>query len=409
MSRTRAASDGAPPGKELNTVRRELFARLTAAAFAALCLLVASPARAQEEGTPKVVDEVIAQVNNEVITLSMLRDEMKSAAQALAEQRKIPLADAQAEVAKRQPEMIATLINEQLLLQKGKELGYAENVEKEVNDRMAQVMKEQGFRTLEQLYEAMRQSGVDPASVRQSLRAEIMKQAVLQQEVGYKLYWGLTPTELKNYYESHKDKFRKPETVTLSEIYLSTVGKDEAEVRARAAKIVAQLRGGADFAATAKAVSEREDDKHERTAAKTGGKLGDLPLTDISSADVLAAIRNLQPGGVADPVKLSPDNPTPGFIILRVDARAPAGEPVYDEARVRNAITNERLDIEQKGYLDKLRTDAYVEVASSYREQVMPLLTPPAPAPADKNAPAAPAKGGDKKKSEKSYAGNKKP
>ncbi len=390
-------------------MRRNLFARLSAVAFAALCLLVASPARAQEEGTPKVVDEVIAQVNNEVITLSMLRQEMKDAASALADQRKIPLAEAQAEIAKRQPEMIATLINEQLLVQKGKELGFAENVEKEVNDRMISVMKDQGFKTLEQLYEAMRQSGVDPAAVRQQLRTEIMKQAVMQQEVAYKLYWGLTPTELKGYYESHKDKFRKPETVTLSEIYLSTVGKDEAEVRAHAQQIVSQLRGGADFVATAKAQSERENEKHERTAPQDGGKLGEMPLEDISNAEVLAAVKSLKAGGVADPIKLSSDSPTPGFIILHVDARTPAGDPVYNEERVRNAIANERLDKEQKNYLTNLRKEAYVEVASAYRDQVMPLLGEGPAAPADKNSAPAPAKGDSKKKDAKAYAGNKKP
>jgi peptidyl-prolyl cis-trans isomerase SurA len=387
-------------------VRRDLFARLSAFAFAALCLLVASPARAQEEGTPKVVDEVIAQVNTEVITLSMLRQEMKDAAAALADQRKIPLADAQAEVAKKQAEMIATLINEQLLVQRGKELGYADNVEKEVNDRMVAVMKQEGFKTLEQLYEAMRQSGVDPAQVRQQLRTEIMKQDVMQQEVAVKLYWGLTPTELKNYYEAHKDKFRKPENVTLSEIYLSTVGKDEAEVRARAQALVKLLRGGADFVETAKAQSEREDEKHERTATKNGGKLGEMALEDISNAEVLAAVKNQKAGGVTDPIKLPADSPAPGFIILRVDSRTPAGEPVYNEERVRSAIANERLDKEQKDYLKKLRADAYVEVASGYREQVMPLLGEGPTAPA--NTPA-PAKGDSKKKDAKSYAGNKKP
>lgn len=385
-------------------MRTKFFARLSAVAFAALCMFVASPARAQEEGVPKVIDEVIAQVNTEVITLSMLRQEMKDAAGALADQRKIPLEQAQAEIAKRQAEIIVTLINEQLLLQKGKELGFADNVEKEVNERMVAVMKQEGLKSLTQLEEAMRNSGIDPATVRQQLRAEIMKQAVIQNEVNYKLYWGLTDTELKNYYAAHKDKFRKPESVTLSEIYLSSVGKDEAEVRTRAQQLVAQLRGaGADFAATARVQSEREDQNHERTAPKTGGKLGTFALDEISNADVLAAVKNLKAGSVADPVKL-PE----GYIILRVDERTPAGEPTYDESKVRSAISNDRIEAEQKTYLAKLRSDAYVEVAPGYREQVLPLLQTETATPTTKRA-ASPAM--DKKDDKKSaYAnGNKKP
>jgi peptidyl-prolyl cis-trans isomerase SurA len=385
-------------------VRTKFFARLSAVAFAALCLFVASPARAQEEGVPKVIDEVIAQVNTEVITLSMLRQEMKDAAGALADQRKIPVEQAQTEIAKRQAEIIVTLINEQLLLQKGKELGFADNVEKEVNERMVAVMKQEGLKSLTQLEEAMRGSGIDPAVIRQQLRAEIMKQAVIQNEVNYKLYWGLTDTELKNYYAAHKDKFRKPESVTLSEIYLSSVGKDEAEVRARAQRLVAQLRGGgADFAATARVQSEREDQNHERVAAKTGGKLGTFALEEISNADVLAAVKSLKAGSVADPVKL-PE----GFIILRVDERTPAGEPTYDESKVRGVISNERIDAEQKTYLAKLRSDAYVEVAPGYREQVLPLLQTETAVPATKRAAANATDKKDDKKS--AYAnGNKKP
>jgi peptidyl-prolyl cis-trans isomerase SurA len=375
-------------------VRRKLFARLSPVAFAALLTFVAAPARAQEEGVPKVVDEVIAQVNTEVITLSMLRQEMKDAAGALAQARGIPIEQAQAEIAKKQNEMIVTLINEQLLLQKGKEMGFADNVEKEVNARMIKVMQDEGLKSIEQLETAMRNSGVDPATVRQQLRAEVMKQAVLQNEVNTKLYWGLTDSELKTYYAAHQDKFRKPETLTLSEIYLSTAGKEEAEVRSRAQQIVAQLRGGADFAATAKVTSEREDEKQERVAVKNGGKLGTFPIDDISNADVLAAVRTLKVGSVTDPVKL-PD----GFIILRADERTPAGPPAYDEKKARELIANERLDKERKDYLAGLRRDAYVEVAPAYREQVLPLLGAPATTGA---TPAATGKKKEDKKAEKS-------
>ena len=396
-------------------MRRKSFARLSAAALAALFALVAPPARAQEEGVPKVVDEVIAQVNTEVITLSMLRQEMKEAAGALAQARGIPVAQAQADIAKRQTEMIVTLINEQLLLQKGKELGFADNVEKEVNGRMLEVMKSEGLKTIEQLETAMRNSGVDPATVRQQLRAEVMKQAVLQNEVNAKLYWGLTESELRGYYASHQDKFRKPESFTLSEIYLSTVGKDEAEVAARARQLVAQLRGGADFAATAKVTSEREDDKHERVAVKSGGKLGAFALEDISNPEVLAAVKTLKVGGVSDPIKLTDDKVTNGYIILRLDERTPGSAPAYDEKRARELIANERLEKERKDYLASLRRDAYVEVSPAYREQVLPLLGAPATAsgiPAatgkkkeDKKAEKPPAKS-----AEKSYAnGDKKP
>ena len=370
-------------------MKSKFYARAFLSAAALLAPAFAPPAaRAQEEGASRVVDEVIAQVNTEVITLSALRREMGEAARGLAQARGIPLAQAEAEVAKRQPEIIAALVNEQLLVQKGKELGMAEEVEAEVNRRMLEVMKQEGLKTMEQLEAAMNASGVSPAAVRASLRGEVMKQMVFGQEVDRKIFWGLPDSEVKAYFERNRDKFRKPETLTVSEIYLSTVGKDDAEVRARAAELAKQLRAGGDFKAAAMVQSEREDGG-QRVAPKTGGLLGSFAISEISNPAVLAAVKDLKAGQIAEPVKI--DN---GYTILRVDERTPAGEAAFDDRRVREAITVERMPKEREAYVATLMRDAYVEVAPAYRESVAALL---------KTAPpkGGPAKASDKKDEKK--------
>ena len=383
-------------------MKSKFYTRLALAA-AALVAGVASSApaaRAQEEGASRVVDEVIAQVNTEVITLSALKREQANAVQAIVQQSggKTTAAEAAAEVQRRQAEMIATLINEQLLLQKGKELGLTEEVEAEVNRRMEEVRKQEGLTTVAALEAAMNAAGVSPATVRQSLRVEIMKNFVLGSEVDRKIYWGLLDAEVKAHFEKNKDKFRKPETLTLSEIFLGTAGKDDAEVRARAQQLVQQLRTGGDFKAVAMVQSERENNNGQRVAPQTGGKLGTFPLSDITHEAIAAAVRTLKAGQISDPVKM--EN---GYTILRVDERTPAGEPTYDERKVREAITVERLDKERKLYIDSLRREAYVDVAPSYREAVLPLLktSEPARTASAKPAAAAPKKDEKKKDNEK--------
>jgi len=131
------------------------FKSLTLAVFLAVVILVPSVVFAQE-GEMTVVDEVIAQVNDEVITLSMLKRERKERIEAL-KQSGMTEQQAQAEVVKRQAELIATLVNEKLLLQKGKELELANEIEAEVNRRMLSIAEGQGITTIEKLYEAMRQ------------------------------------------------------------------------------------------------------------------------------------------------------------------------------------------------------------------------------------------------------------
>src|SRR6185436_17676732 len=159
-----------------------------AASISFLFLVLATPCALAQEGELQVVDEVIAQINDDVITLSMLKRESKERLESL---KAGGMSEQQAteEVSKRQAELIATLVNEHLLLQRGKELDMASEVEAEVNRRMYEVAKEQGIPTIEKLEAAMRDSGVDPVATRQTLRVEIMKQQVIQQEVDRKIFF----------------------------------------------------------------------------------------------------------------------------------------------------------------------------------------------------------------------------
>jgi len=342
------------------------FKSLTLAVFLAVVILVPSVVFAQE-GEMTVVDEVIAQVNDEVITLSSLKRETKERIEAL-KQNGMTEQQAQAEVVKRQAELIATLINEKLLLQKGKELELANEIEAEVNRRMLSIAEGQGITTIEKLYEAMRQSGLNPDDVRRTMRTEMTKQAVLQQEVDRRVYLGFTPDEVKKYFDAHPDQFRKPETIKLSEIYLSTTGKDEAAVKARVTELVAQLRAGADFGAVAAANSEREKNG-QRTAPQDKGYVGEFDVPSLRE-DLVGALKDVKAGGIAEPIKLSD-----GYQIIRVDARTPGGTtPAFNDNRVREAMLLERQSKERDTYLQNLRNEAFIKVTDAYSASVAPLL-----------------------------------
>ena len=346
--------------------------KLALSTAVAVALFAPAPAARAQEGEPVVVDEVIAQVNDGVITLSMLKREMKDRIEAL-KQNGVSERQATDDVTKGQAELIATLINEQILLQKGKELELTDDVEAEVNRRMLDIAKEQNITSMEKLEEAMRQSGVDPVAIRQTMRTEMMKQAVIQREVDAKIFYGATSDELRRYFDAHKDQFRKPESVELSEIFLSLAGKPEADVKARAAQIVTQARGGADFGALATTYSEREANG-VRSAPQNKGKVGLFEVPNLRT-DIAAAIKSLKAGGVSDPLRTDE-----GYQIIRVDARNPGSDtPTFNENRVREAITAERSPKERDAYLQTLRNDAFIKIAESYRASVEPLLkiTPP--------------------------------
>ena len=358
--------------------------------FAILALMPSSSYA--QEGELQVVDEVIAQINDDVITLSMLKRESTERVDSL-KQSGMSEQEATAEVSKRQPELIATLVNEALLLQKGKELDLASEVEAEVNRRMLDVAKDQGITTIEKLEAAMRESGVDPVATRQTLRTEIMKQAVIQQEVDRKIFFGLTTDELKKYFQEHQDKFRKPESVTISEIFLSFAGKNEADVKARALELVTQLRSGADFGAVAAANSEREANG-VRVAPQNKGKVGAFELPNLRE-EIANAIKNVKVGGISDPLRLGD-----GYQILRVDERtAAATSATFNENQVREAITIERGAKSREDYLQSLRDEAYIKISENYRNAVAPLLKlAPEKTAENSDSSAAGAKPSEKKK-----------
>lgn len=342
------------------------------AAAALIVLTFAATSVFAQEGETVVVDEVIAQVNDDVITLSMLKRETKERIDAL-KQSGMTEQQAIEEVNKRQAELIATLINEKLLLQKGKELDLASEIEAEVNRRMLQIANEQGITSIEKLYEAMRQSNLNPDDVRRTMRTEMMKQAVLQQEVDRRVYLSPSTDEVKKYYDSHPDKFRKPESLKLSEIYLSAVGKDEAAVKARAVELITQVRAGGDFGAIAAANSEREKNG-ERTAPKDKGYVGEFDVPTLRE-DLGEALKNVKAGGVTDPIRTNE-----GYQILRVDERIAAGAaPVFNDNRVREAMLMERQPKERESYLQTLRNEAFIKVTDTYRAGVDPLLKIAAP------------------------------
>ncbi len=344
------------------------FKALAAASLFVLALLISSAAPVfAQEGELQVIDEVIAQINDDVLTLSRLKRESKERIESLVHNG-MPEQQAKDEVSKRQAELIATLVNEQLLLQRGKELDLASEVEADVNRRMLEVAKEQGIGTIEKLDAAMRESGVDPVAMRLTMRTEIMKQAVIQQEVDRKIFFGLTNDELKKYFDAHQDKFRKSESVTLSEIFLSSAGKNEAEVKARANALVVQLRAGSDFGALAAANSEREIGG-VRVAPENKGKVGVFEVPNLRQ-DIANAVKEVKVGAVSEPLRSND-----GYQILRVDERTNASAAAtFNENKVREAITLERAEKAREDYLQNLRNEAFIKVADNYRATVLPLL-----------------------------------
>lgn len=328
-----------------------------------LALLCAAGAVSAQETQTRVVDEVVAQVNNSVITLSGVKRETKNAVDSLVQEGK-KRDEAQKMVDEKQGELIASLINEQLLIDKAKEIGLDSEIESLVNQRLAEIMKQMGAKTVEAVYAEMERNGLSPNDVKETWRKQFIKEQVIQREVQAKVYWGFNGKELKDYYEKHKEKFTKPETVSFSELFLGFAGRDETAVREKAKQLYAQLKAGGDWA---KIVKDNAD-----TGVVTQGA-GSADKVKVADLPVLVAepIKGLKVGEITYPFEIK----DMGVVMLKVNEREQASsESVYNENAVRMAMMTERAPDEQKKFMAKLRREGYIEISKDYRPLVSPIL-----------------------------------
>src|SRR5208282_3800137 len=164
-----------------------------------------------------VVEEIIARVNNEIVTRSEYvrsRDQLKQEVQQQGP------SDADRAFADRQKDVLRDLIDQQLLLQKGKDLGI--NGDTELIKRLDEMRKQMNLETMEDLEKAAEAQGASYEDFKQNLRNQIITQRVISQEVGQHL--ALNKDDEKKFYDLHRAEMEQPEQVRLSEILIAPKG-----------------------------------------------------------------------------------------------------------------------------------------------------------------------------------------
>lgn len=331
-------------------------------AFLSISIFALSAASIAQEVETTVIDEVVAQVNESVITLSQVKRAKEVAVSGLVGSGK-KKDEAELEVAKREGELISTLITEEILKQKATEIGLDKDIDDEVNRRLLALAKQNQLASLDQLFQLMTSQGVNPEAIKQDWRAKIVREIVYQRLVDAPLFWGTPDKEVKDYYAKHKEKFAQKETVELSEILLLFAGKNEADVQALADSLVKRARSGEDFAELAVTFSDRLNKKETR------GYIGKFFVEELNE-EVRPSIKGLKAGDITDPIRLET-----GLEIIRIDKYTPAStESNFDERRVREEILKEKRDKARKDWLVAQKKDSYIKVSEDYRGTVMPFL-----------------------------------
>jgi peptidyl-prolyl cis-trans isomerase SurA len=337
-----------------------------------------------------VVEDVVVRVNDQIIS----RSDVERQQQLL--QQELRQGGAQAgDPAERQKNMLRDLIDQQLLLSRGKELGI--NGDAELIRRLDDIRKQNHLDSMEDLEKAARSQGYSYEDFKAQIRNSIITSSVVRDEVSRHLQ--MTQADERKYYEAHKEQFAQQEQVRLSEILIplpaDATDAAIAQARAKAEETAAKIRAGAAFADVAKTTSGGP------TAAQ-GGDLGFFKRGGL--AQVLEdKTFSLKAGDFTAPIRTRQ-----GFVILQATEHQDAGVPplAQVEQQVQEAMYQEQMQPALRAYLTHLREDAYIDIKPGFVDsgastlQTKPLFsayTPPAPkkkaAPAkarfDRHNPAA--------------------
>ncbi len=299
-----------------------------------------------------VVEDVVARVNDQIINTS---DYDRAEAQLEQEGRQQGWTEQEMEAHKH--DLLRDLIDQQLLLSKGKELGITG--ETELVHRLDDIRKQNHLDSMEDLEKAATQQGVSYEDFKQNIRNSIVTQQVIRDEVGRHLQ--MTNAELQRFYRTHANEFAQPETVRLSEILIPVkTGGDEAadlaSAKAKADEIEGKLKAGDSFADLAKANSAGS------TAAQ-GGDLGEPYKRGSLAKSLEDATFPLKAGESTAPIRTKQ-----GYVILKVTDHTGGGTPDFASVRpqVEEAAFMSRMQPALRTYLAQLRQAAYIDIRPGY-------------------------------------------
>ncbi len=305
-----------------------------------------------------VVEEIIARINNQIVTRA---EYLRSKEQLRQEAQQQDPANAEKVVEERDKDVLRDLIDQQLLLEKGKDLGITADTE--VIKRLDEMRKDMHMDSMEDLEKAATSQGISYEDFKQNLKNQIITQQVISREVGSRM--NVSKEELQQFYDEHKSQMEQPEQIRLSELLISSSKGDKnppaddaqalAAAQAKADDLLAQIRKGAAFDEIAKKNSDGP------TAAQ-GGDLGYFKRGTLAK-ELEDKTFAMKPGEVSDVIRTKQ-----GFVILKVTEHQQAGVPPLSqiEPKVQDAIYMQKLQPALRAYLLKLREDAYIDIKPGY-------------------------------------------
>jgi parvulin-like peptidyl-prolyl isomerase len=317
-----------------------------------MCALVLGPGAARAE----VVEEIVARVNDHIITLSDLREREERVVGDLFE--RFSGEELERRVREARSTLLRDLIRESLLLQRAETLGL--DTARIVEVSLEQIKQQNNIKTNEEMLRILREQGTTLEELRQQILRMNVPAIMLDREVRQKV--GVSEAEIEAHYKEHIEEHRVPETVVFGEIVLRVdEGEDEEAERARAGAALAELEGGAPFEAVVGKYSEAP-------SREVKGRIGPINPDELARP-IERALRAIEPGALSPVVQSRY-----GLHILKLEERSPARQKELQEVRsaIEDKIRSEKTGAALEAYFEKLRHENFINVSSAYSQYGAP-------------------------------------
>lgn len=302
----------------------------------------------------KVVEEIVAKVNGNIITRGELERTRVSIEAELRKEGKSG-GELAKELKAKEADSLRDQIDQLLLVERGKQLDL--KVDPEVTRRVAQIQAQSGIADPDKFHQfVLEQTGMTYEDFRQQMTNSLLSQRVIGQEVGSKI--NIPKEEIQAYYDAHKTEFVRQEQVFLREILISTGDGSPAAVQLaqkKATDLTNRARKGEKFAELARVNSDAE-------TAKNDGELGAFKRGELIK-DIEDVVFKANKGAVTDPIRTKN-----GFEILKVEEHYQAGQASLDDVKdeIMEKLYMPRMQPQLRKYLTSLRQDAFIEIRGGF-------------------------------------------
>jgi peptidyl-prolyl cis-trans isomerase SurA len=303
----------------------------------------------------EIIEQVLVKVNGDIITKTDL-EQRQIAALRQRDPNFRPTTDAELQKALVEvtPDVIVNAIDELLLVQRGRELGYALSTDR-FNTIVENIKKENKIESEEQFQAALKQENLTLDDLRRQIERQMLISQVQQVEVAGKI--SVAEDEVKKYYAEHSDSFTTQPQITLREILVGVTATDKGvnvaqddDAREKAEAIRKRLEAGEPFAQLATELSDSG-------SKANGGLIGPISRADLSP-ELQKEIDPLKVGQLTRVLRTAR-----GYQIIKLESRTEQKVKTLDEARaeIADRLAGEKQRGQMLGYLRQLRTQAIID------------------------------------------------